>query len=187
MDRDRRQAKRKNKRKSTGKDAFKLYDTYGFPFDLTEDFAVEAGLIRGSRTALNREMDIQRSGRDLLVKCGLDAGARGSTYLILTVESQFVGYTNRSSHAIEAILVQDQHSRYIELPEKKECLFSTETPFYAESGGQVADQGWIETNQHVLSVSKMFRKARMANMFIWLLCGKRYYPSMGNVMVARID
>lgn len=131
----------------SGKDSFKLYDTYGFPLDLTEDFASEHGL-RVDEAGFNQEMEEQRkrarAARADVESMQIQGGVVGD----LTTPSRFVGYdvyelTTEVTHLIvDGNLVDELRTG------DKGQLMLVETPFYAESGGQVADQGLI-TNEAV--------------------------------------
>lgn len=123
-----------------GADAFKLYDTYGFPFDLTEDFAAEQGLTvdrEGFDAAMQEQRDRARAARH-------DGGSmkiQGGALADLTVKSEFVGYNDSVTESkILAIVVGDE---LVDVAgEGAECqVILDTTPFYAESGGQVSDTG----------------------------------------------
>ncbi len=126
----------------SGPDAFKLYDTYGFPFDLTEDFALENGLSvdrEGFDQAMEAQRELARSARQ-------DAGSmkiQGGALSELTVKSEFVGYNKLAVDAKISAIILDNELVDI-APEGSRCLVVLDnTPFYAESGGQVSDHGTI--------------------------------------------
>ena len=116
------QAKKKKQTKIDGKDAFKLYDTYGFPLDLTEDFALEQGL-SVDREGFDREMAIQRerarSARQSVDSMQVQGGALSE----LNVDSKFVGYTESEIHT-QSRRYWFKTSKSIHwVPREKECLF----------------------------------------------------------------
>jgi alanyl-tRNA synthetase len=124
----------------SGDDAFKLSDTFGFPLQLTEELAADAGLdVDTDRFSELLEQQRARA-RDAAKKVpvGLDAGAVPPT--------EFVGYAQPEAEGDLAIVL-DVDNRELELAEEGQevRLFLTRTPFYAEAGGQVGDQGQIRT------------------------------------------
>ncbi len=126
----------------SGDEAFKLYDTYGFPIDLTEEIAAETGLAvdrDGFERALREQRERARSARQ-----DVDSMQVQTTLLRdLTVHSEFVGYTDASVAArVEALVVEDRLEERASLGERVQVILDR-TPFYAESGGQVADRGAI--------------------------------------------
>ena len=136
--------KMENKDVLPGNMAFKLHDTYGFPLDLTREIAGEAGLTvdeegfmaemaeqkNKARMALkNREMSAW--GRDLAA--GIDKD----------LKTEFVGYESYSSESrILHIILDDEQVNSAQQGEEVTIILDR-TPFYAESGGQVADTGYI--------------------------------------------
>lgn len=135
-------AKEEGRTEITGIEAFKLYDTYGFPVDLTEDFAKENG-VTVDREGFEVEMEAQRKrARDARQEVD-SMQVQGGAISDLKVESSFVGYERMEEDTkIQAILFEDQLVDVLGVGQKA-VLVLEETPFYAESGGQVADQGWL--------------------------------------------
>jgi alanyl-tRNA synthetase len=143
----------------SGKEAFRLYDTYGFPIDLTEDFARERGLVV-DRSEFEQEMERQRE-RARMARQQVDSmKVQGKALTELEVNSQFVGYNQTQVQTrIAAILFENQ--RVDILGEgKRGFVILEETPFYAESGGQIADQGNIYTNDVHLRVEDVQKGPR---------------------------
>ncbi|RXZ84485.1 alanine--tRNA ligase [Paenibacillaceae bacterium] len=125
-----------------GVDAFKLYDTYGFPFDLTEDYAAEHGLIV-DRAGFDQAMEEQRERARAARQDTGSMNVQGGPLAGLTVQSEFVGYSNLTVETrITTIIAGDQ---IVDVAgEGTHCLVLLEqTPFYAESGGQVSDLGTL--------------------------------------------
>lgn len=137
-----------------GVDAFRLYDTYGFPFDLTEDFAAEHGMTV-DREGFDAEMELQRErGRGGRRDTG-SMKVQGGPLSDLTVKSEFVGYNEGiiESH-ITAIVLSDKLVE--EAGEGSEIMLLLDrTPFYAESGGQIADSGLIKADTFVVRVNNV--------------------------------
>ena len=124
-----------------GDDAFKLYDTYGFPIDLTREIAEEAGLtIDNDRfTALMQEQ--RTRAREARANISGWANASGSLLTDLP-KTEFVGYTEEVCDAkVLAIVVDD--GLVDQVNEGEFTLILDKTPFYGEGGGQVGDEGSI--------------------------------------------
>ncbi|HEX6580991.1 MAG TPA: alanine--tRNA ligase [Actinomycetota bacterium] len=130
-----------------GDDAFKLSDTFGFPLQLTEELATEAGLsVDVDRFAALLEEQRDRARRAAKkVPIGLDAGAAPPT--------TFVGYETLESDAT-IVTMLDPESRELPVAEEGQDvrIFLDRTPFYAEGGGQVGDRGLIRTSSGVIRV-----------------------------------
>ncbi len=125
-----------------GDQVFKLYDTYGFPVDLTEEIAQESGMTidrEGFSQALEKQRARARNARQ-----DNDSMRVQTTVLRdLDVNSEFVGYTTPSvSGHIVAMMADDILLKEASLGDRIQVVLDR-TPFYAESGGQVADHGII--------------------------------------------
>lgn len=124
----------------SGTDAFKLYDTYGFPLDLTEDFAAEHGM-EVDRAGFDRAMEEQRERARAARQETDSMKVQGGPLSEYTVKSEFVGYTDLMSTAVVLAIVHNEA-----MVERAEAgatcqVILDRTPFYAESGGQVSDRG----------------------------------------------
>jgi alanyl-tRNA synthetase len=143
-------------KKISGPDAFKLYDTYGFPFDLTEDYAAEQGMTvdrDGFDAAMEEQRQRARSARHESESMKVQGGAL-SDY---TVSSEFVGYETLASEARVLAIVSDE--RFVDAAGDDETILVVldRTPFYTESGGQVSDTGKLTgsgVNASVVGMSK---------------------------------
>lgn len=130
-----------------GEIAFKLYDTYGFPLDLTEDIAREQGLSVESE-GFERAMQQQREQSQSTSTFKVDY----STTLYQDQKSEFSGYDVEQLKArILRLLEKNEKREKIEAPCKAEIILD-KTPFYAESGGQVGDQGILKTRHGLFEV-----------------------------------
>jgi alanyl-tRNA synthetase len=127
-----------------GEVAFRLYDTYGFPLDLTEDILAGEGMTV-DRVAFEREMEAQRA-RARGAQRFADAEAVPETLARGGLESRFVGdrIVEWESEVL-ALVVAGRATRGPVRTGADVDVVTAETPFYAESGGQVGDRGWIET------------------------------------------
>ncbi|UYG94457.1 alanine--tRNA ligase [Cytobacillus firmus] len=134
-----------------GEDVFRLYDTYGFPVELTEEYAEEEGM-KVDHAGFEKEMEGQRerarSARQDVDSMQVQGGVLGE----LKTESKFVGYDKLQTEAIIAAIVKD--GQLIEEAHAGDeiQLILNETPFYAESGGQIADQGTLKAEGLMVSI-----------------------------------
>lgn len=137
----------------SGKDAFKLYDTYGFPLDLTKEILEEKGFNvdeRGFEEAMSKQQETSRAARKETNYMGADATVYEQLNTDLT--SEFVGYAILSCDSQITALTNDK-SVVAELKAGEEGTIVTEkTPFYATMGGQQGDRGMIEDGQSKFEV-----------------------------------
>ncbi|MBT2616793.1 MULTISPECIES: alanine--tRNA ligase [unclassified Bacillus (in: firmicutes)] len=139
-----------------GSDAFRLYDTYGFPIELTEEYAEEEGMAV-DQAGFEKEMDAQRerarSARQDVDSMQIQGGVLGD----IKVESEFVGYDQVAVEAKVAAIIKNGEL-VTEAQEGEEVqVILDKTPFYAESGGQIADKGTMASESvkvDVLDVQK---------------------------------
>ena len=133
--------KKKGQTSIPGKDAFRLYDTYGFPLDLTELMAREQGLSVDSK-AFNREMEKQREKARESHHFSMDDEGEWDV-LSGGEDSLFVGYE---------FLSTESEIRKVRQNGKQVSIILDKTPFYAESGGQVGDQGRITGDKFSIQI-----------------------------------
>lgn len=127
-----------------GKDIFKLYDTYGFPVELTEELAEDAGYKidhQGFKVAMKEQQDRARAA---VVKGG-SMGMQNET-LAGIVESSVFNYEKETLESSLSVIITD-NERSEAVSEGQALLVFAETPFYAEMGGQVADHGLIKNDK----------------------------------------
>lgn len=142
----------KGSKKLSGADAFKLHDTYGFPIDLTQLMAREKG-VEVDVEGFNKNMQEQKDRARAAGKFGVDQSSTDSWKLVqegsaADYKSEFIGYDDFEGKT-EIIGYRKEGERF--------ALQLTKTPFYAESGGQVADTGFLTNGEefiHILNVKK---------------------------------
>ncbi|MDU5563343.1 MAG: alanine--tRNA ligase, partial [Streptococcus vestibularis] len=123
-----------------GKDIFKLYDTYGFPVELTEELAEDEGFKidhEGFKAAMKEQ---QERARASVVKGG-SMGMQNETLANITEPSEFL-YEAETAESHLSVIVADD-ARHDSVNSGQALLVFEQTPFYAEMGGQVADHGTI--------------------------------------------
>jgi len=134
----------------SGSDAFQLYDTYGFPLDLTQLIARERKIPVVELEVFERELDEQRSRARQATK-GRFRATEGVGDALEGAHSDFVGY--------EELETESEVVRADINEEGRVQLFLDKTPFYAESGGQIGDQGLVEGDGFSVAITDV-QKAR---------------------------
>lgn len=127
----------------SGKDAFRLFDTYGFPLELAKEYAEDQGMEideAGFADEMQKQKERARSARSNAKSMGVQSDLLTD----LKTPSEYVGYdTLKVDAAVLKDIIQDDQLTDTVNPGEARVLFDV-TPFYAEMGGQVADQGVIE-------------------------------------------
>lgn len=189
----------KNKsNKFSGETAFKLYDTYGFPLDLTQDILKEKN-IQVDEEAFNREMELQRQ-RARKNWSGSGEEAEGDLFLKiknnLKQGTDFLGYNSAKESA--KILKIIKNGKEVDILEKISekptntqniVIILDKTPFYATSGGQKGDDGQFISNNgdNIASISEAKKFA--GNLFGHLICENHSISEMkiGDEIIAQIN
>lgn len=141
------EAKESKTNEIDGRTAFKLYDTYGFPIELTKEYAEDEGLTvdeKGFQAAMTEQQNRARNARDM----DNGMGVQTDLWTSFKEDSKYVGYTDLTVDNAKVIgLAHDSQQADEAQPGDKniELIFDV-TPFYAEMGGQVADTGDIIDN-----------------------------------------
>lgn len=163
-----------------GEDAFTLYDTYGFPLELTQEVAEEQGLtvdVEGFNVAMERQREQSKEAHetiDLTAKASLDA--IGNT--------EFLGYTQLSTQAIvTAILAEGQQVESAEAGTEVKLILDR-TPFYAESGGQIGDRGYLSGDTTLVRIEDVQKDGHL---FIHIGRIERGNLEVGMPVMAQID
>ena len=129
-----------------GEDAFRLYDTYGFPLDLTKEILEEKDLDvdeEGFHACMEIQRKKARDAREVTNYMGADVTVYES--IDPSVTSTFVGYDNLTYESDVTVLTTEDEIVEALSEGQKGTIFVQETPFYATSGGQEADTGYIRT------------------------------------------
>jgi alanyl-tRNA synthetase len=142
--------------------AFRLYDTYGFPLDLTED------VLRAENRAVDRDgfahhMDEQKK-RARAAWSGSGDTAQEAIWLDLREKhgaSEFLGYASTHAEGVIQAIVKDGAAVDSATAGDKVSILLNQTPFYAESGGQVGDKGTVHTANATLAITDCVKKAGM--------------------------
>ena len=127
----------------SGKDAFRLFDTYGFPLELAKEYAEDQGM-EIDEAGFADEMQKQKKRARSARSNAKSMGVQSDLLTDLKTPSEYVGYdTLKVDAAVLKDIIQDDQLTDTVSPGEARVLFDV-TPFYAEMGGQVADQGVIE-------------------------------------------
>ncbi len=151
---------KKTDKKLSGEAAFKLYDTYGFPLDLTED------ILKNKSLTLDHEKFniLMKESKELAKKNWKGSGDKSIEEIWFTIKdktdpTEFLGYETNSSEGVIKFIIKD-NKEVNSLSEGEEgYIILNQTPFYGESGGQLGDTGTIkcgENNFNVMDVQKKF-------------------------------
>jgi len=137
-----------------GEVAFKLYDTYGFPLDLTEDMLREKN-IKLDIEAFDAKMEAQKAQSKANWKGTGDAAETGDFKALKEAfdVNEFVGYESTTTSA-KVLALLDEDFNQVESIDGKGWVLLDKTPFYAESGGQTGDIGTLNTDVKVLDTRK---------------------------------
>ena len=130
----------------SGADAFKLYDTYGFPIDLTLEMVEEQGM-KLDEAEFHKQMDEQRQRARKAREALGDLGWAGVEFGKEVPETEFVGYDHTAidDAKVVALVVENEQAEEV-MPGVEAIVVLDKTPFYAEMGGQVADHGVISAD-----------------------------------------
>jgi len=138
-----------------GEQAFMLYDTYGFPLELTQEVAAEEGVevdVEGFRMAMEAQRQRAREASGIATQLFAIAGDAATELQRTLSPTRFLGYWQHESEAkVLAIIRQGEPATFASEGEEVELVLD-QTPFYAEAGGQVGDTGWIEGENFLFEV-----------------------------------
>ena len=147
----------------SGKDAFKLYDTYGFPVELTEEIATQENLSVDMAT-FDAEMQQQRDRARQARQNSQSMQVQSEVLKNITTQSDFVGYdVMDKATTITDIIYNGELVEEVEAGDSIHFVLK-ETPFYAVSGGQVADKGTISNENFEITVSEVTKAPNGQNL-----------------------
>ncbi|MGF1575179.1 MAG: alanine--tRNA ligase [Cyanophyceae cyanobacterium] len=168
----------------SGEDAFELYDTFGFPLELTQEIAAEKGF-EVDLAGFEQQMEAQRQ-RSKAAHHTIDLTAQGSLETIShqVKATDFLGYTQPSSRSeVMAILVEGSLAQSATSGQTVQVILN-QTPFYAESGGQIGDRGYLSGGDLLLRVEDV---QKQSDRFIHVGRVERGSLSVGDQVSAQID
>lgn len=186
--------KQKNKDKLSGRDAFKLYDTYGFPLELTRDILEEDGF-GIEEDDFKNEMKIQRErSRESWVKTKVSAeDDKINQKLYQDIlkergETEFIGYDSVEAKS-KVIAITKDDKLVNEAAEGDKCkIYLEKTPFYAEKGGQIGDKGVItSTSENNLLVKILDTQAPIEGLIAHFAEISKGEIKVGDEVIARVD
>ena len=126
-----------------GKPVFKLYDTYGFPLELTKEYANDEGL-DVDEEGFNEEMEQQKARARAARSDAKSMGVQNGLLTDITTPSEYVGYHElKANGVLKDIIIDNELVDTVPADSRAQVIFD-KTPFYAEMGGQVADKGVIK-------------------------------------------
>lgn len=168
----------------SGADAFKLFDTYGFPLELTQEIAQEHGF-SVDLEGFEQEMEKQRQ-RARAAHQTIDLTAQGSLDELADFLSQteFLGYSQSSARGVvEALLVEGKSVPQVEAGQAVQIVLDR-TPFYAESGGQIGDRGYLSGDGLLVRVEDV---QKQGDLFVHFGHVERGILRVGDPVQAQID
>ncbi|MBD1164319.1 alanine--tRNA ligase [Pelagibacterales bacterium SAG-MED13] len=142
-----------------GEVAFKLYDTFGFPLDLTEDILKNKSL----KVDHNKFNDLMKKSKELAKKNWKGSGDSFEEAIWFSVKdkigpTEFLGYESNQSEGVILNLLKDNKEVKKLSTNEKGVIITNQTPFYGESGGQLGDQGTIVSGNSVFEVDDTQKK-----------------------------
>ena len=175
----------------SGAEAFRLNDTFGFPFDLTKEILEEAGIgidEAGFRALLKEQADRAREAR----KKNNNISWADDLFQSLDVAAtEFVGYTDLTAEA--EILAMAENNEFVDAVSFEEeaediqtvLVVMDKTPFYSEAGGQVSDKGVIETANGLMKVTDVKKTGK--GLYVHTCVLEKGFVKAGDKAVAKVD
>jgi len=174
----------KSNQQIAGEDAFVLYDTYGFPLELTQEVAQEKGL-SVDLEGFEREMEKQRQ-RSQAAQDTVDVTVQGNIEKLAQNlnPSEFVGYTDPNTTAhVKAVLVDGKTVETAEAGNQVQIVLD-QTPFYAESGGQIGDRGYLSGDNLLVRIEDV---QEQSHLYVHFGRVERGTLQVGDTITATID
>jgi len=181
-------AANQSQKEISGQDAFELYDTYGFPLELTQEIAEEQGLTVDI-AGFEQEMELQKT-RSKDSHEAIDLTAQNALGEIVTGsnETSFVGYAQLAaqSQIMGIVVSSEQGSSNVTSASGGDTvqIILDQTPFYGESGGQIGDRGYLSGDDILITIEDVQKEA---NIFIHKGTVERGAVKVGDTINANID
>ncbi len=178
------QVKQSGKTQIDGRDAFTLYDTYGFPLELTQEIAEEQNLTidsKGFEAAMQAQVDTSKGAHqtiDMMAQGSLSEMASG------VAATEFLGYALPASQAMVMALISEGNPVESAAAGTSVQVVLDQTPFYAESGGQIGDRGYLTGDDVLVRIEDVKKEG---NLFIHFGRIERGTLSLGMPITAQID
>ncbi len=180
------QAKSAGKTQLDGSEVFRLYDTYGFPLDLTKEIAAEQSLTVDEDTFL--DLMKQQKERARKARANLSGWANASKTVLGTLpKTVFTGYTEAETDAkVIAILTEDgEETKSVEeFSEGEATVVLDKTPFYGEGGGQIGDTGVLTASGASLTVTDT---KKIDGVYLHIVSITGGILHVGDTVTAKID
>jgi alanyl-tRNA synthetase len=167
-----------------GEEAFILYDTYGFPLELTQEIAEEKGVtvdVAGFEIEMKKQRDRAKAAHkkiDLTAQGLLTELSKG------VAATDFQGYTEAQTPAIVKVLLSDGAAADRAEAGSVVQIILDKTPFYAESGGQIGDRGYLSGDNLLIRIEDVQKKD---GLFVHVGSVERGVVAKGDAVTAQID
>ena len=170
----------------SGEVAFKLYDTFGFPLDLTEDILKNKSL----KVDHNKFDDLMKKSKELAKKNWKGSGDSSEEAIWFSIKdkigpTEFLGYKSNQSEGVILNLLKDNKEVKKLSTNEKGIIITNQTPFYGESGGQLGDQGTIVSGNSVFEVEDTQKK--LGDLFVHYGSVKSGEVKIKDVVEMKID
>ncbi len=170
-----------------GEQAFMLYDTYGFPLELTQEVAQEQGVqvdVEGFKQAMEAQRQRAREASGIASQLFAIAGDAATELQKSLPPTKFLGYWQHEAEAkVLAVIRQGEPATFASEGEEVEIILD-QTPFYAESGGQVGDTGWIQGEHFAFEVRDT---QKVGDLILHIGTVTRGRVEVDSAVTARID
>ncbi len=177
--------KDRGEKRIPGEALFKLYDTYGFPFDLTAEIAQEEGITLDEEGFHKAMEEQRRRAREAWVGAEEAVGPLYKNMAIRFGETRFVGYERLEAEAEVLAIVKGGAEVKMSKEREEIEIILNETPFYGEAGGQVGDRGVITGERGEVEIVDTKKPLPQIHLHIGKV--KKYSINVGDSVVARVD
>ncbi|WP_041429690.1 alanine--tRNA ligase [Synechococcus sp. PCC 7502] len=170
-----------------GTDAFTLYDTYGFPLELTQEIAEEEGLSvdeEGFKVAMQEQ---QERSKDAHIDIDLLTQINWSEIAKQVPKTEFIGYTHTYAEGIVKLILVNGQVVDTAVAGDRIRIILDQTPFYAESGGQVGDKGYLSLSDTIIRIDDVQKESDLFIHIGQVERGEITLNSVVNAQVAKSD